>query len=197
MKELNLIERNDYSGHAARRDRKKGLVTGVLYGKRRANFLFEVGEISLASVLSDTGEHAILDVNVEGTQEKVLIKSVQKDPITHKVMHIDLQEIEGSSDVACEIPIIFNNEGYVNSLGAILQKQKNCIKVRCNPNAIPKCIEVDFKNYKVGDVVKVEDLNICGECKVLDNPADVIASINYEHRVDDRDKDDNSEEETQ
>lgn len=182
MKNLNLIERNNYKGHAARRDRKKGLIPGVLYGNERANFLFEVGEIELESVLSKIGDHGTLNVCVDGKEEKVLIKSLQKDSVTHKPMHIDLQEIEASSEIMCDVPIIFKNEGYLNSFGAILQKQKNSVKVRCDSECIPNCIELDFKNYAVGDIVRVEDLKVENNSKILDDADDVIVSINYSNK---------------
>ena len=192
MYTLNVKKREDYSGHAARRERRKGVITGVIYGKHMANYLFEVGDLELMSVLSKSGEHRVIDINADGNVEHVLIKDVQKDPVTHKPIHVDLQEVDSSTEVLCDIPIIFKNEGQVNSIGAVLQKEKSTVKVKCSANNIPNSVEVDLLKCHVGDVIRVKDLNIASDISVVDDLNLVVSSINYEKKV----IEDNSEEES-
>lgn len=182
MKSLKIIERNKCCSKDAKKERRKGYVPGVIYGKGYNNFLFEVGDLELNSMFTQIGEHGVINVDLEGKNEKVLIKEVQKDPVTHKVIHLDLQEVEKTPKVTCEVPIVFKHEGIVNSAGGILQKEKHSVKIKCDPDQIPHSVEVDLSKNRFKKVMRVKDLNFDIECSVLDNLDQVISAIDYKNK---------------
>ncbi len=183
MNNLNLIERNLASGHSARRERRNGFVPGVLYGKKIGNYLFEVGELELGRELSSTGEHGILNFDFNGKEEKALLKEVQRDPVTHKIIHIDLEEIAANKEIQSEVPIQFTGEEWLNNQGAVLQKEKAVVKVSCKPENLPKSIKMDVSKGELGAVYRFSDLEVGEEISIIDDIKTVIASISNEKRL--------------
>ena len=87
MKNLNINNREG-SNNALRR---KGLLPGVLYGEKIKNTLFEISEMELASELAREGSSGMCNVHYGDEEFTAIVKEVQKDPVTRKIIHIDLE----------------------------------------------------------------------------------------------------------
>ncbi len=183
MNNLCLMERNLSKGHNTKRERKEGLVPGVIYGKHINNLLFEVGALELAKEISSVGDHGMINYTMNGNEEKALIKEIQRDPVSHKIIHIDLEEISGNEEIQSEVPIQFVGEEWLNNRGAVLQKEKVVVKVNCKADELPKSIKIDVSNGKLGDLYRFADLELGSEILILDDLKGVIASISNERKL--------------
>ncbi|WP_102399924.1 50S ribosomal protein L25 [Haloimpatiens massiliensis] len=179
METLVLSKRQNKTSNSAKKKRRMGLVPGVLYGKSLGNYMFEVGELELKREINGVGEHGIIDLDVEGSIVKALIKEVQRDAVNHEIIHVDLQEIKRNSIVQSDVPIVFHNEKIVSKTGGILQKEKNSIKVQCNAEELPKSIHIDLKGLKVGSVIRMGDVEMAKEISMIEDPDTVILSVTY------------------
>lgn len=179
MESLVLSKRQNKTSNSAKKKRRMGLVPGVLYGKTLGNYMFEVGELELKREINGVGEHGIIDLDVEGSKVKALIKEVQRDAVNHEIIHVDLQEVKKNSIVQSDVPIVFHNEKLVFKNGGILQKEKNSIKVQCNAEELPKSIHIDLKGLKVGNVVRMGDVEMAKEISIIEDPDTVILSVTY------------------
>lgn len=128
MENLQVNQREKKTRHSSRQCRRKGLVPGVIYGKGINNFLFEIGELELNHALSVTGEHGLLSINSQEGSLNTLIKEVQRDPVTRRVLHIDLEKVEGNEEIETAVPINYVGEEYINKLDAVLQKNLDSIR---------------------------------------------------------------------
>lgn len=180
---LNLEKRELKSGHGARRQRRNGLVPGVLYGKGLANLLFEVGEMELGREIVSSGEHCILNFNLNGDEHRALLKEVQRDPVTHKILHVDLEDISECDVIETEVPIQFMGEEWLEKRGAVLQKEKDLVKVSCSADKLPKSIKIDVSKGSMGSVFRYSDLEVGEELSIIDDIKSVIASISNEKRL--------------
>ncbi|HEY5524298.1 MAG TPA: 50S ribosomal protein L25 [Clostridium sp.] len=183
MNSLDLKKRQIKLGHYVKRERRHGLVPGVLYGKKIGNLLFEVGEMELVNEISSSGEHGILSYSINGNDERAILKEVQRDPVSHKIIHIDLEKIWENEQIQSEVPIQFIGEQLLKKRGAILQKEKGVVKVSCMADAFPKSIKIDVSKGKVGSVYRYKDLEIGEEISISDNINCVIASISNEKKL--------------
>ena len=183
MNNLCLKERNLSKGHNTKRERREGLVPGVIYGKQINNLLFEVGALELAKEISSVGDHGMINYTMNGNEEKALIKEVQRDPVSHKIIHIDLEEISGNEEIQSEVPIQFVGEEWLNSRGAVLQKEKVVVKVNCKVDELPKSVKIDVSNGKLGDLYRFADLELGSEISIVDDLKGVIASISNERKL--------------
>jgi len=190
LESLNFSKRNYNTNSKAKKLRKKGLVPGVIYGKHLKSLMFEIGELELNREISKVGQHAVLDVDLDGSSKKVLIKEVQRDPMTNKIIHLDLQELDANKKVMSSVPIVYLGEEYLHKKGMVLQKEKDSIKVEGYYDEIPKNIKIDMKEINKGLVYRVSDIEVASEISIIDDLNSVIASVGYERVKNDENTDD-------
>lgn len=177
MKNLNLNKRQNGTGHYARKCRKKGMIPGVIYGKLKNNILFEIGELDLYSELSEVGEHGVINYTLEGENHSALLKEIQRDPVTKKIIHLDLAEVDTKSDIQAQVPIEFCGEEWVHKNGGILQKEQDLVNVSCKAENLPKSIKVDVSNMPIGSVLRYCDLEVAEEVSIIDELDKVVLAI--------------------
>ena len=183
MENLQVNQREKNTRHSSRQCRRKGLVPGVIYGKGINNFLFEIGELELNHALSVTGEHGLLSINSQEGSLNTLIKEVQRDPVTRRVLHIDLEKVEGNEEIETAVPINYVGEEYINKLDAVLQKNLDSIKVKCSPSNIPKGVNLNVGRAKPGDQFKIADVEFGNEITVVDDLNSIVASVSYDQKI--------------
>ena len=183
MSNLEMNKRSIDVPNSAKKSRKNGKVPGVLYGNKINNLLFEVGELELCHEIGISGEHGVLEFNLDGESHRGLIKEVQRDPVTNKIIHLDLEELNGKNKVISSVPIHYVGEEYLNKKGIVLQKEKDSVKVECSIESLPKYIDFNIGKGNVGSVYKFGDLEVASEISILDDLNSVIASVIYERKT--------------
>ncbi|MGL5577003.1 MAG: 50S ribosomal protein L25 [Sarcina sp.] len=182
MENLNIEKRVKHTHHEARKTRRCGKIPGVLYGKAIENTLIEVGAIELNQYILQEGINSVVDVTLDGKSHKTLIKEVQRDPITRKIIHVDLEEVDAHKKVTANVPVSFTGEEQLIKHGVVLQKQKDNIKVKCEADSIPKTINIDVAKAKVGDNFKISDVEFASEISIMDSLDSVIATVSFEQK---------------
>lgn len=188
MEELILNKRIKNSSNSAKKERKKGNVPGIMYGKKLGNLMFEIGEMDLASELSLIGEHGIINFNCDGYTGTAMIKDIQKDVLTHKVMHIDLEEVSNNENVIAEVPIKFSGKDFLCEKGVLLQSQKDSVKVSCRPKDLPKNINIDVSKAQIGSIYRISDLEVGDEISIIDDLSTVCAAVVEQQFIPDGDE---------
>ena len=177
MELINANVRNKKVNHAAKKNRKNSLIPGIIYGKNVENTLFEIGELELQREIAINGEHGILEINIDGEKHKTLIKEIQKDPIKHKIIHIDLEDLSGNRNFTTEVPLNFNGESNIRKFGGILQKSKDSVKIRCQADNLPKSIDVDVSNLSFGDTLRIADIEASSEISIIDDLNSIVVTV--------------------
>ena len=182
MGELKIKERNKVN-HGWRKARAKGLVPGVLYGKNINNFMFEISSLELDREVCNVGEHGILNVEFNGDSKQVLIKEVQREPVNHEIIHIDLEMIAKGVKIETEVPIQYIGEKLLTKKGAVLQKEKDSVKVSCDSTSLPKSVKLDVSRGINGSVYRLDDIEVASEISILEDLNSVVASISNEKKL--------------
>ncbi|AIY84782.1 ribosomal protein L25, Ctc-form [Clostridium baratii str. Sullivan] len=182
MGELRIKERNKVN-HGGRKARAKGLVPGVLYGKNINNFMFEISSLELDREVCNVGEHGILNVEFNGDSKQVLIKEVQREPVNHEIIHIDLEMIAKGEKIETEVPIQYIGEKLLTKKGAVLQKEKDSVKVSCDSASLPKSVKLDVSRGINGSVYRLDDIEVASEISILEDLNSVVASISNEKKL--------------
>jgi large subunit ribosomal protein L25 len=140
--------------------RKEEKVPAVIYGGKE-NVHFTVNEVKFNKIIN-TPEVYFIDLDVDGTKFKAIIKDVQFHPVTDRVLHIDFLEVDEKKSLTIRIPIslVGRSKGVAN--GGTLKNPIKMIRVSGLPSAIPENVEIDLTQLKIGDSIKVGDLNING-----------------------------------
>ena len=183
MENLNLQKRDANISNNAKKLRKIGKVPGILYSKELNSLLFEIGELDIAKEVRRNGEHGVLNLNVDGDRVTALIKEVQRDPVTNKIIHLDLQELEHNQKIISQVPIQYIGEEFLHKKGMVLQKEKDTVKVECYADNLPKSFKINMSQDDKEAVYTVADLEIASELSIIDDLDLVIASSLYERKL--------------
>lgn len=138
--------------------RKDGFVPGIFYSKGKDQITFAVEEIVLNKYVF-TSKTNILQLTFEGEEGiGCIIKDIQFDPVTDKVVHIDLLGVTLGQILQLDVPIRFVGSAIGVKEGGILQEQLHKLEVECLPRHIPEHLEIDVTELNIGDSINVRDL---------------------------------------
>ena len=156
--------RNAQGTGASRRLRHLGKVPGVLYGGKADAQAIEVDHNDLFHALRKEKFHAsILDMELDGKTEKVLLRDVQWHPYKPVVMHIDFQRVAADEKLTVKVPLHFVNQEIspaVKLSAAIIGHVVNEIEISCLPGDLPSFIEVDLANLETTQTIHANDIKL-------------------------------------
>jgi large subunit ribosomal protein L25 len=165
----------------ARKLRRNGFVPAVLYGPETETKHLEVEtKTFLALVRGGLGENVIVTLLSDDTEEgkrKVLVREVQRDPVTGNVLHVDFHQISLTKKLTIQVPIHLVGTPVGVDDGGILQHALRDLEIECLPSAIPEKIEVDVSHLKIGDSVHVGDVTVENAEILSDSKSSVVSVV--------------------
>jgi large subunit ribosomal protein L25 len=146
---------------SSRRLRAEGMLPGVVYGLGREPLTVTVAYTELRDALkTSAGMNAVIQLNVEGSsQETVIVKSVQRDPVRRVVTHADFLRIDLTELVKVKVPITLTGEPVeVLDEGGLIEQNLFEIEVEVSPTEIPEAIVADISAMTLDSRIAVGDL---------------------------------------
>ena len=147
--------------NANRRLRRSGQIPANLYGGGKDPTPLSLEENRIRKQIENEAFAAhILTVKVEGEESQAVLKSVHRDPVTNRVIHMDFQRISARSEIHMHVPLHFVNEEDCpgKRAGGIVTHLLVEVEVGCLPKDLPEYIEVDMASLDVGDSVHLSEL---------------------------------------
>ena len=157
--------------------RRKGRIPGVLYGKNRDNRLLHVDQGELVRLLQQEGSSAVLQLQLEGETQAVIIQELQRDPVKGQILHVDFKAIRMDEPVEKEVPLKLEGEAPGEKAGGVLQQQLRYVEIRCLPSQLPGEISVDVSNLEIGDVLTLAEVPLPEGVELLSDPDQVVVSV--------------------
>jgi large subunit ribosomal protein L25 len=149
---------------ASRRLRTSGQTPGIIYGGTEAPVMISLDGNALYHALKKEAFHgSILDLEIDGKTQAVMLRDFQMHAYKQLVMHADFQRVDAKSKVHTKVTLHFvNAEGSpaVKLHGAIVSHVMSELEVTCLPADLPEFIEVDLANIDVGHSIHVADLTL-------------------------------------
>ena len=152
-------------------------IPAVLYGpKVKENIHFSILESDIEKILA-VGKTKLQNLTVDGKEYKTLLKNVDFDPVTDRVIHADFYVLDPKTPVTLKIPIRVTGtaKGVRESGGRVFQPLR-IVRIRVLPDIIPAQFEVDITDLDIGDSVHVSELEMEGVV-ALDDPSRTIVTI--------------------
>jgi len=143
--------------------RLDGLIPGILYGGSKQNQKISLSKNSIKILIdSDNFLSNILNLNIDGKEEKVLPKNISFDPLSDEPIHIDLLRIVKGTKLILEIPVRFINSEKSPGLkkGGVLNIVRRKIELRCPAENIPSELVVDLNNTEIGASIKISSIKL-------------------------------------
>jgi large subunit ribosomal protein L25 len=184
---LEITERpiEEHKNNASGRLRKTGFIPGVLYGLKSKPLSIKMELKSFKDLIKGKGTsgHIFdLKLNEGGKTKKIaaLIKEFQIEPLSREYSHIDFIRIEMKNEVTINVSIVVLNEEKafgIKEEGGVLQHGVREIEISCFPKDIPEHIIIDILDLKIGEMVKVADIKVPENVKILSDPEETVLTI--------------------
>ena len=168
----------------AKRLRREGFVTGNVFGRQiETSIPIKMDKQAVERLLKTCGKGSRITLDIEGTPYNVLIKDVEYNPLKGQLEEIDFQALVEDEKVHSVAEIILLNHEAVQ--GGVIQQMLQEVSYKALPAALIDKIRVDVSSMKVGDTLKVEDLDIAKNPDIdLQTPLDaVIATVIEVHNA--------------
>lgn len=177
MSEINLKaeKRSDFKRSTSRQLRKSGFVPGVYYIHGGDNIAIKAPELSLRPVISTT-ESRVINLDIEGEIRQCILKDVQFDPVTSKLIHFDLLGLKAGEKIRVEVPVKLSGNPIGIKEGGLLQFIMHKLEINCLPQNLPSHIDLEVSGLGIGDSIKVSDVKL-ENIEFLDEEHAVIVSV--------------------
>jgi large subunit ribosomal protein L25 len=175
------FERTQQGTGASRRLRNAQKVPGIVYGAGTPAMI-ELDHNALFFALKKEAFHSsILEMELAGKSEQVLLRDYQMHPFRPIVLHIDFQRVDATTKISKRVPLHFINEENspaVKTEGCLVNHVITELQIQCLAAQLPEYITVDLGELTKGQTLTVKDLNLGKDIKVVTHgkPNPVVAS---------------------
>jgi large subunit ribosomal protein L25 len=149
--------RTEFGKGAARRARRAGKIPAVLYGHGTDPQHLPLPELEFKRIVRDQGRNAVLTIDIAGSPQLALTKTVVSHPIRPYIEHVDLLVIRRGEKVVVEVAIVITGDPVP---GAFINQELNTLEVEADVSSIPEQIEVSIEGVEVGTQIHAGDLRL-------------------------------------
>ena len=162
----------------AKKLRREGYVTGNLFGKEiEGSVPLKMDRLELDRLLKTDHKGSQIMLDVEGTAYNVLIKEIDYNSMARRVDEIDFQALVSDEKVHSTAAVEIINHDKV--LEGAIQEILNEIAYTALPAALVDQVTVDVAGMKVGDTIRVKDLDIAKnpEISLTTDPEAIVLTV--------------------
>ena len=171
--------RTSFGKGAARKIRAIGKIPAVLYGHGTEPVHITLPGHQVALILRKA--NAVLDLDIEGTEQAALVKDVQKDPVLQIIEHIDLIVLRKGEKVQVEVPIHVEGESFAGTLASL---DENTLLVEVLAVSIPERITVDIEGAVEGTQIFAKDVVLPEGATLVSDPELLVINVTVPEEAD-------------
>jgi large subunit ribosomal protein L25 len=176
-----VVPREEYGKNAAGRARRAGYVPAVVYGGGRDPQGVLVDPRLIEGVMhSERGLNTLIHLKIGDRDLKrmVLIREVQRHPVTERVTHADFVRVEMDKKIEVAIPVhVVGIPVGVKSEGGMLEIVNRSVLVRCLPGEIPESIDLDVTDLHNNQHLEAKDVPLPEGVELAAQPNEVIVTV--------------------
>ena len=149
--------RTEFGKGAARRTRRAGKIPAVLYGHGTDPQHLSLPELEFKRIVREQGRNAVITLDISGTPQLALTKTVVQHPIRPYIEHVDLLVIRRGEKVTVDVPIVVTGSA---APGTMISQELNTLEVEADVSSIPEQIEVSVEGLKIGTQIQAGDIRL-------------------------------------
>ena len=160
---IQAVARNDGGKGASRRLRREGLVPGIIYGGGKDPEMIATAHNKLLQHLEHEAFYSsIVEVEVSGKKQRVVLKDLQRHPAKPFILHFDLQRVAATDRIKMNVPLHFIGEEDTPGIkaGGTISHALVDLEIICEAQNLPEFIEVDVSGMEVGDMLHLTDIKL-------------------------------------
>ncbi|MBA1294273.1 MULTISPECIES: 50S ribosomal protein L25/general stress protein Ctc [Pseudomonas] len=156
---LNAQARTDLGKGASRRLRHAANIPAVVYGGSKPAESVTILAKEIAKLFENEAAYShVIELNVDGTKQNVIVKAMQRHPSKQFIMHADFVRVVAGQKLTAIVPVHFVGEEAPVKKGGEISHVLNEIEVTCLPKDLPEFIEVDLSALEIGAIVHLSDI---------------------------------------
>ena len=178
--ELTITHREGTGKQVAKRLRRNGVVPAVLYGGTQPESVAVDPRAVLRIIHGHEGSTQLLTLKFEGDSRSrmAIIRDLQFDPVTERLLHVDLQEVTADRAITVRVAVHPVGEAAgVKEQKGILNVVLHELDVSCLPTQIPDRIDADVTALMIGDVLTVAALQVPPGVRILNDPGQAVVTV--------------------
>ena len=160
------------SGSIPAKNRSKGntnpvfeddMVPSIIYGGKIEPKMVSVHNITLKKRFEEGQFYSkVFELDIEGTKEAVVVKSIQRHKVKNFPIHVDFQRVDDKTRITVSIPIVFTNQELCPGLkkGGLLNVVRRELELSCLANNIPEKFEIDLQGKEIGDDIRLSSVEL-------------------------------------
>jgi len=168
-------KREGRGSRQAHRLRAQGQIPGVVYGHKQETLSVSLaGDTLLAAIRHGA---RVLDLNTDGSVEKVLIREVQWDHLGKDLLHVDFNRVGADERIHVSVPVELRGVAPGVGQGGVLDQPIHSLHIECLAVAIPESIRVNIAELQKGAAIHVRELKLPEGVQVLDDPDAIVVHV--------------------
>lgn len=175
MAKLKAVRRSEQGTHQVRRLRKSGRLPAIIYGHKEEPIPVSMDKHDLVEAVHHGAR--LLELDIEGQDQNVLIKQVQYDHLGQDIIHVDLTRVRLDERVEVTVPVVLRGKPSGAEEGGVVTQLVAAVRVECLVTAIPEEIRASIAGLKIGDSIKAGQLVLPPGATLLLDPETLICTV--------------------
>ncbi|MDJ0378812.1 50S ribosomal protein L25/general stress protein Ctc [Cryobacterium sp. PH31-L1] len=174
-KEVNSVIaelRENFGKGAARKLRVLGMIPAVIYGHGTEPVHVSLPAHRIGLLLRRT--NMILELDIAGKKQLVLVKDVQKDPVKYIIEHIDLIVVRKGEKVQVEVPVHMTGESFAGTMADFDTKS---LLLEVEATDIPDYLEVSIEGLEEGAQIHAADVTLPAGAVLISDPDTLVVYV--------------------
>jgi len=180
MQELTIQRREGTGKQLAKQLRRQGIVPAIVYGGPKTESVSVDPKAVLRMIAGHAGTTQLLTLKIDGeaASRMAIIRAMQFDPVTERLLHVDLQEVSADKPITVRVAVHPVGEAVgVRDTKGILNLVLHEVSVASLPTAIPEQIDADVSALAIGDVLTIANLTVPDGVRILNDPGQAVATV--------------------
>lgn len=176
-----VVDHRTVTGKKVKALRRQGIVPAHLYGRGTDSLALQAPTTAITDILRHAGRNAIIDLQINGETESrpVVLRGVQRNPVTDELVHIDFFQISLTERLRADVPLVLTGEApAVSVYGGVLLQSLDHLSLEALPADIPQSIEVEVSGLDALEAALfVRDLDVPRNVEVLADQDQVVVKV--------------------
>ncbi|MGW3999022.1 50S ribosomal protein L25/general stress protein Ctc [Amycolatopsis sp. NPDC004772] len=176
---LSVEPRTEFGKGAARRTRRAGKIPAVLYGHGSDPRHFALPAIEFARVVRENGSNAVITLDLEGSSELALTKTIVVHPLKNYIEHVDLLVVKRGEKVTVDVPVVVTG---TPGPGGLVNQDVDTLQVEVEALHIPEQVEVSIEGLEVGTQILAGQIQLPQGATLVTDPESLVVAVNEPQR---------------
>lgn len=173
--EVKGTSRTELGTKAAKAIRREGEIPAVIYSNKEIKH-FNTNEKEVRSLIYSP-DFAVVQLDLDGTAYRCILKDVQFHPVSEEILHIDFLQLIDGTPVKVEIPVRFKGVSPGVKQGGKLMQTVRKVKIKTIPENLVDELKVDISGLNLGQSVRVRDIEVNKNIEIMSAPGIPLAII--------------------